>query len=88
MPYKLLKIEKVIFAEGTSYVANIQQEGVEQPFKMTLEHFESEQEVKDQVKAWIEAREVEDASREKEAQENQETSLKDGIVNSINSNPV
>ena len=61
MPYKLIKFEKEENATGSLFVALVQKEGEEQPFRVNIEHFKTAEEAREEVDRWIATQDEDDA---------------------------
>jgi hypothetical protein len=89
MPYQLLNIEKeAAVIDGRTediYVAVVQKDGEEQPFRVALENgFETKEEALSQVNKWIANMEADDALRAANAEKDAATAVKDSIMDEIN----
>lgn len=89
MEYKIIRFEKErTFVNGRSvpiYVAVIQMKGQEQPFRVTIENFDSQQAALAEVARWIEVQtnDREQAVREKKILEKEMQS--DKVLEELNS---
>jgi hypothetical protein len=86
MAYNLVKFETQQTATGEIYVALILKKGEDQPFRVTLEHFDTEKEAMEQVKAWITTQEEDDARGIVSMKEEREKERSDSIINKLNKN--
>lgn len=84
MAYKPLKFEIKKTGEETVYVAVVEKEGEEQPFRMRLEHFETKEEAMDQVKAWIATQEEDDARGAETLKKERLEAQQEGIIDELN----
>jgi hypothetical protein len=87
MPYKLISFEKEQSAvSGTLYVAMIQKEGEEQPFRMSVEHFKTEEEAMAEVNKWIATQDEDDARWEAEQARAKAEEAGDATIEALNKN--
>lgn len=84
MNYKLLKIEKETRPGEDVYVAIIKKKDQEQPFRVTLEHFETQEEAEGRIKSWIQVQEEDDERAEKNKEADRLTALCDEAMNKLN----
>jgi len=86
--YTFLRLEKESSTENGAarniWVALIKATDVEQPFRVHVENFETEEEVMQQVNAWINARNEEDAAALIERERIAKEALEDGIASRLN----
>lgn len=84
MSYKLLGFEKEKRVKGDVFIARIEKEGQPKPFKIVLEHFEDEEQAKNQVKKWIRRQEADDAAALKAKEEEELAAKQDSIIDKLN----
>jgi len=84
--YKLVKEQGVEDgASRTVWVALIQSDDDEQPFRLLIENFETEEDVMKEVNAWIDARNKEDEAARLEREQLAKESLQEGVASKLNS---
>lgn len=90
MPYKLLRFEKEKSggAGHPTFIAIVEKEGEEQPFRVLIEHFETAAEAKFQVDRWIETQDEDDArflaEQENRKKREAEDIEEDSLLNELN----
>ena len=84
MNYQLLKIEKETHPGGDAYIAIVEKLGYEQPFRVTLEHFESAEDAKKQVDLWMQMQTEDDERAEKNKETDHLTASRDKAMKEIN----
>lgn len=88
MSYTIQKFEKEPIAIGAEmreiYVAIIKKDGEDQPFRVSVENFESKESALAEVHAWIAARVVEDEHSVAEKEREAERAQKDGVLHELN----
>lgn len=88
MPYSLLKFEMEQVPVGDVlrdvFVAVIKSDTDEQPFRVTVENIADKDVAMGEVKAWIAAREQEDALRAENALKDEENRQKAALLDSLN----
>lgn len=72
-------------ASRTVWVALIQSDDDEQPFRLLIENFETEEDVMKEVNAWIDARNKEDEAARLEREQLAKESLQEGVASKLNS---
>lgn len=84
--YKITKyIREVAVGTGKpSIVALVEEEGVEQPFRVMLENVVSAEEAKQRMEEYIAAREADDASREVHAERMKEEEAINSVLSELN----
>jgi len=89
MPYKLLKFEKetalIAGEQMPVYVAIVQKEGEEQPFRVSIEHFDTAEDARAQVDQWISVQDADDARWLAEQERSAKEAKDDETLDQLNS---
>lgn len=87
--YKFSKLVKEQSIEGGAprnvWIALIESDKSAQPFRVVVENFETEEEVMNEVNAWIDARNKEDEEAALEREQLAKEAAQDGIASRLNS---
>ena len=85
MPYKLVSFEKEQSAvSGSLFVAMIQKEGDDQPFRMSIEHFTDPVEARAEVDRWIKTQDEDDARWAEEQARVEAEAAGDATIETLN----
>jgi len=84
MSYKLLEFKKEKRVDGSVYIALVEKEGYEQPFKIVLEHFETGEQAEKQVEEWILRQQADDDAAVKNKEEEELATKQDSVIDKLN----